>query len=90
MQHDHAYPQGGGAAAPLSFEGKLIKLLEHWIRHNEGHVGSCVEWARKAEASNLTDIARLLCEAADQTRGVSAKFEEALELLRNADAGPCP
>jgi rubrerythrin len=90
MHHDHAHPQGQEAASPLSFEEKLIKLLEHWIRHNEGHVSSYVEWARKAEASELTDIGRLLYEAADETLTASAKFDEALELLRKATSGHGP
>jgi hypothetical protein len=88
MHHDPA--QNQEVASTLSFEDKLIKLLEHWIRHNEGHVTSCVEWARKAEASHMADIGRLLFEAADETLSVSAKFDEALELLRKTKSGSCP
>lgn len=87
MHHDHTHSQDREVASTLSIEEKLIKLLEHWIRHNEGHVGSYIEWARKAEASHLADIGRLLYEAADETLSASAKFDAALAQLRNAKPG---
>jgi hypothetical protein len=68
--------------SPLSFEEKLIKLLSHWIKHNEDHAGTYTDWAEKTKAADLAVIGALLNEAAEMTRSISTKFEAALDQLK--------
>lgn len=65
----------------LSFEEKLIRLLEHWIKHNEDHVLTYRQWADQAKAHGLKEAALRVEEAAAVTRTVSEKFEAALSFL---------
>jgi hypothetical protein len=76
--HNHDHRQDDFS---LSFEDKLIKLLDHWIRHNEEHARNYREWARKANENRLGEIGRLLEAAADMTAQADAKFKDALSRL---------
>jgi hypothetical protein len=40
----------------LSFNEKMIKLLNHWIKHNQDHADTYLEWAQKAESHHLTQV----------------------------------
>jgi hypothetical protein len=48
---DHHHPDHGHPAE-LSLDDKLIKLLEHWIRHNQEHAKTYGDWAEKAAADS--------------------------------------
>jgi hypothetical protein len=60
----------------------MIKLLSHWIKHNDDHAGTYTEWAQKSKAADMAPIAGLLTEAAEITRSISIKFEAALNQLK--------
>ncbi|MFH0726339.1 MAG: hypothetical protein V2B19_08335 [Pseudomonadota bacterium] len=60
----------------------MIKLLSHWIKHNDDHANTYTEWAQKTKAANMAGIEMLLTEAADITRSISIKFEAALDELK--------
>lgn len=60
----------------------MIKLLSHWIKHNDDHANTYTEWAEKTKAANMAGIGTLLTEAADITRSLSIKFEAALDHLK--------
>jgi hypothetical protein len=68
--------------SPLSFEEKMIKLLSHWIKHNDDHANTYTEWAEKTKAADMAAIGTLLTEAAEITRSISTKFETALNQLK--------
>jgi hypothetical protein len=76
--HDHAHPTHD----TLSFEEKMIKLLEHWIKHNEDHADSYRDWAQKAQAKGMPDAGALLGEVAEMTADITGKFEETLAALK--------
>jgi hypothetical protein len=80
--HVHSHPHAHDVVSSLSFEEKLIKLLSHWIKHNEDHAGTYTEWAEKTKAADLAAAGALLMEAAEMTRSISTKFEAALEHLK--------
>jgi hypothetical protein len=61
----------------LSFDEKIIKILTHWIKHNEEHAASYRNWAEKAKDSNMARVETLLKECAEMTLNISEKFEEA-------------
>ena len=56
-------------------------MLSHWIKHNDDHAGTYVDWAAKTSAAGLPAIEALLTEAADMTRSISTRFDTALKQL---------
>jgi hypothetical protein len=66
----------------LPFDEKLIKLLEHWVKHNHEHAATYKDWAEKAKGKDMPETVSLLEEAADMTLMVSRKFENALDVLK--------
>lgn len=65
----------------LSFDEKMIKLLEHWIKHNDDHARTYRDWAQKAKEKNRDKAALMLEDAAEMTRLISEKFESAIKLM---------
>lgn len=74
--HDH-HPIGSN----LSFEEKLIKLLEHWIRHNDEHARNYNEWGIKANENNLKKVGSYLENAAKLMTQADREFKEALDYM---------
>ena len=67
----------------LTFDEKLVKLLEHWIKHNNDHAENYRNLAKKTKEKGMIDVDLLLQEAIDMTELISNKFKKALELIRN-------
>ena len=80
--HDHHHDHAHHTHATLSFEEKMIKLLEHWIKHNEDHADSYRDWAQKAQANGMPDAGELLGEVAEMTASITGKFEETLAAIK--------
>ena len=75
--HDHNH---GGTEMP--FEEKIIKLLEHWIRHNEDHAKTYQDWANQSKENHLEAVAAIIEEAAQMNLAVNEKFEQAKALIQ--------
>jgi len=60
---------------------KLVKIMDHWIHHNEEHARSYEEWARRAEALGEREVASLLDEMAHDTRRHGESLQVALKRL---------
>ncbi len=75
LSHEHHTPDS------LPFEEKLMRLLEHWIRHNEDHAASYREWARQAGNHRLEEAASRIEEAAHATEAITEMFKKALSSL---------
>jgi hypothetical protein len=71
-QHGHAHSE-----SPLSFSDKLVKLLDHWVRHNDHHAEDYRKWARQAREHGQAEVADLLDSAAGLTDTISERFREA-------------
>ncbi|MDX9788785.1 MAG: hypothetical protein RBT11_18550 [Desulfobacterales bacterium] len=84
QESHHTHGHSHDVSSSLSFEEKLIKLLDHWIKHNADHAATYTEWADRSKGVHLEAVAGLLTEAAEISRSVNAKFEAALTLLKNA------
>jgi len=80
--HGHAHDHDHHTHDTLSFEEKMIKLLEHWIKHNEDHADSYRDWAQKAQANGMPDAGALLGEVAEMTAKITGKFEETLAAIK--------
>jgi len=78
--HDHE------TESTLAFDEKLIKLLEHWIKHNGDHAKTYRDWAQKAKEKGMGDASVLLKDAAEMTDQISNKFEQAVVRVREAGA----
>jgi hypothetical protein len=65
----------------MPFNEKLLKMLEHWIKHNEDHAVNYRNWAEKAKTKGEEDAGRLLEEAAEMSIAVNDRFEKALAAL---------
>ena len=72
--HDDAHFEDQGM---LSERKKLGKLLEYWIKHNEDHAKTYLEWSKKVDPESLKDVVSLLEDASKATISIN-------ELLRNA------
>ncbi|MHC1741949.1 MAG: hypothetical protein AB9873_02840 [Syntrophobacteraceae bacterium] len=65
---------------------KLIKVLEHWIHHNEEHAKSYGDWAERARKLGEGATAGILDDIAAETVRQNDKFREALNLLSEESA----
>jgi hypothetical protein len=73
--HDHEMQ------SVLSFDEKMIKLLKHWINHNDDHAQTYRDWAQKAKEKNKSKAALMLEDAAEMTLSISKKFESAIKFI---------
>jgi len=80
MSTDHHH-QDHDSHDEMPFGEKLIKLLSHWIKHNEDHALNYRNWAEKAKANDRGEAAELLEEAAEMSLTINQKFEAALAML---------
>ena len=74
--HDHHHHEEPGE---LSFEEKLIKIFDHWIKHNESHAQTYLDWGEKAKAHGREDIAILLEDIAQLSGQLTEKLQAGLE-----------
>jgi hypothetical protein len=72
--HDHDHD----VTSDLTFEEKLIKLLEHWLKHNHDHAHTYREWAERARTNDLSQVGTLIDEIGEMTQSIDGKIREAL------------
>ena len=60
----------------------MIKLLAHWVKHNDDHADSYRDWARKARDQGLAATGDRLEEVARLTADITGKFEDILRELK--------
>jgi hypothetical protein len=81
MTHHHHHHHD--VKSDLTFEDKLIKLLEHWLKHNADHAGTYREWSEKARTNNLSQVADLLEQVSTMSVDLDDKFREALAIIQH-------
>jgi len=84
--HTHSHAHTHEVQSNLTFDEKVIKLLEHWVKHNDDHAATYRDWAQRANENNMTDAGRLIADAADMTMAISKKFEEAAKIIQKKQA----
>ena len=82
MTHHHHHNHDHEIESTLSFDEKMIKLLEHWVKHNDDHAETYRDWAKKAKEKNMDEAGSLLEDAAEMTLEISKKFEEAARIIQ--------
>ena len=80
--HHHHHQHEHEIKSDLSFQEKMVKLLDHWIKHNSEHADNYSNWAMKAKEENMEEVASILEDAASLTLDISTKFEKASLKLR--------
>ena len=81
-QHERASHDHHGTGEELAPRAKLVKLLKHWMRHNEEHARTYRQWAETAGAQSMPEVALRLKEAAESTVAINRQFEAALKCVR--------
>ena len=78
--HDHKHEHDHEPAVPgaVPFDEKLVKIISHWIKHNEEHASNYRNWAESAKANGKQKTAELLEAAAEMSLAVNEKFQAAL------------
>lgn len=58
---------------------RILKLVEHWVMHNDEHTQRFREVALEAKGMGLDEISRCLEAAAEKGDQVSGSLREAIE-----------
>jgi hypothetical protein len=82
QDHDHHHHHYQNTESELTVLEKAVKMIEHWIKHNQDHSKTYREWADKLKKENLPDAAALIDEVAAIHDGINEKFQQAGELIR--------
>ena len=80
--HEHNHHHEHGTSSELSFDEKMVKLLEHWIKHNVDHSETYKDWAKRVKEKDMNKVNLLLNEAADITLKINNIFREALKEIK--------
>jgi hypothetical protein len=80
--HDHHHHHHKDAESELTVLEKAVKMIEHWIKHNQDHSKTYREWADKLKKENLPAAAALIDEVAASHDGINDKFQQAVDLIR--------
>ena len=63
---------------------KLSIVIEHWIEHNESHLGEYRKWAQKAGEMGLTLVKREIDGAIEMLSQMDTRLEKALKALKTS------
>ena len=80
--HHHDHDHDHEIESTLTFDEKMIKLLEHWVKHNDDHAETYRDWSKKAKENNMDEAGSLISDAAEMTFVIRIKFEEAAGIIR--------
>lgn len=73
--HDHQ--------SDMPFNEKMVKLLDHWIKHNAEHANTYRLWAKRAKENGFEKAGSLLDEAATATDQISKIFVSTDEIIKS-------
>ena len=60
---------------------KLSVVIEHWIEHNEGHIGEYKKWAQTASELGLDLVKAEIEEAVGKLSQSNQHLEKALKVI---------
>jgi len=92
MHHDHDHESASHRdELSVSDAYKLVKMVEHWIRHNEDHERSYRDWAERAREMGQEQVYTILLEVARESQVQNLHLQKVLKALgsmRNVDKTP--
>ena len=63
---------------------RLSVVVEHWIEHNQSHMGEYKKWAQKAGTLNLREVQTEIEEAIGKLSLVNQHLEKAMKALTSS------
>ena len=63
---------------------RLSVVIEHWIEHNQSHMGEYKKWAQKASTLNLRNVQNEIEEAIGKLSLVNSHLEKAMKALTSS------
>jgi transcription initiation factor TFIIIB Brf1 subunit/transcription initiation factor TFIIB len=63
---------------------RLSVVIEHWIEHNQSHMGEYKKWAQKARVLNLEGVKAEIDEAIGKLSLVNQHLERAMKALTSS------
>jgi glyoxylase-like metal-dependent hydrolase (beta-lactamase superfamily II) len=70
--HHHHHDHNGDS---LSLEEKFKKMFTHWIKHNQSHAETYLDWRKKAADAGMSETASLLKEISAMTEAITEKLQ---------------
>jgi hypothetical protein len=61
---------------------KLSVVIEHWIEHNESHLGEYRKWAQRAGEMGLGSVKSEIDEAMEMLSKLNGRLGKALTVLK--------
>jgi hypothetical protein len=61
---------------------KLLVVIEHWIEHNESHLGEYRKWAQRAGEMGLTTVKHEIDEAMEMLSQLNGRLAKALNDIK--------
>lgn len=84
--HPHETLTQEAAGKKLSPQGKLRKMVEYWMHHNEEHARSYRDWANRARELGQPEVGQLLERLAGEAVLPNHDLEQVLQLLKGQPA----
>lgn len=81
MSNDHHHHHDHKPQGEMPLDEKLLKLIAHWIKHNEEHAVNYRNWAEKAKANGQVEAGALINEAAEVSLAINQKLQKASALI---------
>jgi hypothetical protein len=63
---------------------RLTVVIDHWIEHNQSHMGEYKKWAQKASTLNLGGVQTEIEEAIGKLSLVNHHLEKAMKALTSS------
>lgn len=63
---------------------RLSVVIEHWIEHNQSHMGEYKKWAQKASTLNLRGVQTEIEEAIGKLSLVNHHLEKAMKAVSSS------
>ena len=79
--HDHHHHHHSDHATEMPFSEKMVRLIQHWMKHNSDHAATYQEWAAKARDNHLMELADKIQEITELTREIDHRLKDAANLL---------
>lgn len=83
MTHEHHHHHHHETDSTLSFKEKMIKRIEHWLKHNTDHAESYREWSAHLVEAGYPEAADMLAKAAEASLQINELFQGAQQRIEN-------
>ena len=86
--HDHGTCENNGHChgcgnhqETMSFDEKLMTLLNHWVDHNDSHQADYKKWAAQAKEEGMDDVVEKILAAMQLFQEGNQRLRQAQQIL---------